>query len=316
MYTKQTRGVLRYKFCNSVGIQNLNKMKIYKYLFLFLLLGSGFNLHSQEDDLLSLLGEDETINYTTASFKATRIINLHSLENMSGGELDIKIQHRFGFISGGAYELWGLDQSTIRIGADYGVSDCFMIGVGRSSYEKTYDGFMKLKVLRQSTGAKKMPITLALFSSMAIKTLKPSDPDREDYLSNNLYYTFQMMLGKKFSDAFTLQLSPTVVHRNLVATPEIANDVVALGFGGRIKLSKRVSLNAEYIYVWPDQIEDIYTNSLSIGFDIETGGHVFQLHFSNSTSMIEKGFITETTGDWENGDVHFGFNISRVFNLK
>jgi hypothetical protein len=291
-------------------------MKPNNYLLLFLLLFTSFNMFSQDDDLLSLLDEEESINYTTASFKATRIINLHSLENMSAGELDIKIQHRFGFISGGVYELWGLDQSTIRIGADYGVTNSFMIGLGRSSYEKTYDGFMKLKVLRQSTGAKKMPITLALFSSMAIKTLKPSDPDRENYFSNDLYYAFQMMLGRKFSDAFTLQLSPTLVHRNLVATEAEANDVLAMGFGGRIKLSKRVSLNAEYIYVLPDQLAEGFHNSFSIGFDIETGGHVFQLHFSNSTSMIEKGFVAETVGQWGDGDIHFGFNISRVFNLK
>lgn len=291
-------------------------MKPNNYLLFFFLLFTSFNLFSQDDDLLSLLDEEESINYTTASFKATRIINLHSLENMSAGELDIKIQHRFGFISGGVYELWGLDQSTIRIGADYGVTNSFMIGLGRNSYEKTYDGFMKLKVLRQSTGAKKMPITLALFSSMAIKTLKPSDPDRENYFSNDLYYAFQMMLGRKFSDAFTLQLSPTLVHRNLVATTAEANDVLAMGFGGRIKLSKRVSLNAEYIYVLPDQLAEGFHNSLSIGFDIETGGHVFQLHFSNSTSMIEKGFVAETVGQWGDGDIHFGFNISRVFNLK
>jgi hypothetical protein len=291
-------------------------MKPNGYLLFFFLLFASFHVFSQDDDLLSLLDEEEPINYTTASFKATRIINLHSLENMSAGELDIKIQHRFGFISGGVYELWGLDQSTIRIGADYGVTNSFMIGLGRSSYEKTYDGFMKLKVLRQSTGAKKMPITLALFSSMAIKTLKPSDPNRENYFSNDLYYAFQMMLGRKFSDAFTLQLSPTLVHRNLVATTEEANDVLAMGFGGRIKLSKRVSLNAEYIYVLPDQLAEGFHNSLSIGFDIETGGHVFQLHFSNSTSMIEKGFVAETVGQWGDGDIHFGFNISRVFNLK
>jgi len=313
---KSTIGVLQYKVLTRVYVLNLNKMKHFRYLFLFLLLSASFNMYSQEDDLLSLLDEDETVNYVTASFKATRIINLHSLESMSAGELDIKIQHRFGFISGGAYELWGLDQSTIRIGADYGVTDCFMIGVGRSSYEKTYDGFMKLKVLRQSTGAKKMPITVALFTSMAIQTIKPSDPDRENYFSNKLYYAFQVMLGRKFSDAFSLQLSPSLVHRNLVATPEIANDVLAMGFGGRIKLSKRVSLNAEYIYVLPDQLAPEFHNSFSIGFDIETGGHVFQLHFSNSTSMIEKGFIAETVGEWGKGDIHFGFNISRVFNLK
>lgn len=157
---------------------------------------------------------------------------------------------------------------------------------------------------------------MALFASMAIKTLKPSDPTRENYFSNNLYYTYQLILGRKFSDAFTLQLSPSLVHRNLVETTEEENDVLACGVAGRIKLSKRVSLNAEYIYVLPDQLADIYTNSFSIGFDIETGGHVFQLHFSNSTSMIEKGFIAENIGEWSDGGIHLGFNISRVFNVK
>ena len=285
-------------------------------------------LVSAQEDLLSLLGEEETTNYTTASFKATRVINLHSLENMAGGELDIRIHHRFGFISGGAYELYGLDDAYIRLGADYGITDQLMVGFGRSSYEKVYDGFIKYKLLRQSTGKKKMPVTLALFASMAIKTQKPSDTLREDHFSNNLYYTYQLILGRKFSEAFSLQLSPSLVHRNLVETNEESNDVLACGIAGRFKLSKRVSLNAEYIYVLPNQLAENYYNSFSIGFDIETGGHVFQLHFSNSTSMIEKGFIAETVGHWGKGNkegsamqgdpftIHLGFNISRVFNVK
>lgn len=299
-------------------------MNTYKMLALILLLGFGFEGYSQEEDLLSLLGEESTVNYTTASFKSTRVINLHSTENMAAGELDIRISHRFGFISGGLYELYGLDESTIRLGADYGISDRLMIGAGRSSYEKTYDGFFKYKILRQSTGARNTPLTMAFMSSMAIKTLKPSDPTRENYFSNNLYYTFQLILGRKFSDNFSLEIVPSLVHRNLVATVEEENDVFAIGAGGRIKLSKRVSLNAEYIYVLPNQLAPQYYNSLSIGFDIETGGHVFQLHFSNSTSMIERGFIAETLGHWGKGKdpegepftIHFGFNLSRVFNVK
>jgi hypothetical protein len=278
-----------------------------------------------QDDLLSLLGEEETTNLVTGSFKANRVVNLHSLENTAGGELDIKISHRFGFLSGGPYELFGLDQSTIRIGGDYGVSDRLMIGAGRSSYEKTYDAFAKFKLLRQSTGARKMPVTAAVLATVAIKTIKPSNPDIENFLSNKLYYTFNAIIGRKFSEGFSLQLSPTLVHRNLVATLEEENDVLALGIGGRIKLSKRTTLNAEYIYVLPDQLADqggtlpgSKHNSLSIGFDIETGGHVFQLHFTNSTSMIEKGFVAETDGQWnlEKLDVHFGFNISRTFTVK
>ncbi|MBP7239446.1 MAG: hypothetical protein KBA14_04430 [Saprospiraceae bacterium] len=287
-----------------------------KSIALLLFLGYGTFAFGQEEDLLSLLPEEETVNFVTSSFKANRVVNLHSLENTAGGELDIKISHRFGFISGGLYELFGLDQASIRIGGDYGITDQLMVGLGRSSYEKTYDGFIKYKFLRQSTGAKKMPLTMAALSTMAIKTLKPSDPTRENYFSSNLYYTFQLIMGRKFSESFSLQLSPTLVHRNLVATTEEENDVFAIGVAGRIKLSKRTSLNAEYIYVLPGQLAEQYRNSLSIGFDIETGGHVFQLHFTNSTSMIEKGFVAETVGNWADGDIHFGFNISRTFSVN
>lgn len=269
-----------------------------------------------QDDLLSLLGEEEeTTDYAIASFKANRVINLHSLENTSHGVLDIKISHRFGMINSGWYEMFGLDAASIRIGADYGVTENFMVGFGRSSFEKTYDGFLKYRVLRQSSGAKVMPVTLALFSSMAVKGTRWPDPARENYFTSRLYYTHQIIVGRKFSESFSLQLSPTLVHRNLVETEAEAHDVFALATAARLKLTKRIALNTEYIYVAPNQLSEGYKNSLSIGVDIETGGHVFQLHFTNSTSMIEKGFITETTGDWTGGGIHFGFNVSRVFTV-
>ncbi len=272
---------------------------------------------SAQDDLLSLLGEDEpTTEYSTAAFKSNRVINLHSIESTAGGVLDVKISHRFGFVNGGIKELFGLDQASIRIGADYGITNRFTVGFGRSSYEKTLDGFLKYKLLRQSSGAKVMPITAAFLASVAMKTIPWANPDRENYTSSRMYYTFQLMLGRKFSEQFSMQLSPTILHRNLVRTKSEKNDVLALGIALRQKLTKRIAINAEYIYVLPNQLADGYKNSLSIGFDIETGGHVFQLHFTNSTSMIEKGFIGETIGDWRNGGVHFGFNVSRVFTVK
>ncbi|MCB0567297.1 MAG: hypothetical protein KDD01_23260 [Phaeodactylibacter sp.] len=287
-----------------------------RILLLFGLALSILGLKAQEDDLLSLLGEEEeTIDYTTASFKTNRVVNLHSLESTAGGVLDVKISHRFGTLNGGTYELFGLDNASIRIGADFGVSDRITIGLGRSSFQKTYDGFVKYKFLRQSTGKRNMPITAALLASTAVQTLKWQNPDRENYFSSRLYYTYQFILGRKFSEGLTLQLSPTVVHRNLVETSVESNDVLALGAAGRIKLSKRITLNAEYIYVLPDQLAPGFRNSFSLGFDIETGGHVFQLHFTNSTSMIEKGFVTETNENWLDGGIHFGFNISRVFTV-
>ena len=160
-----------------------------------------------------------------------------------------------------------------------------------------------------------MPITAALLATTAVKTASFEDPNRENLFSSKLFYAFQLILGRKFSEGFSLQLSPTLVHRNLVETLAEENDVFAIGLGARQKLSKRLALNVEYIYVMPNQIAQSFKNTFSVGLDIETGGHVFQLHFTNSTSMIEKGFVAETIGDWADGDIHFGFNISRVFTL-
>ncbi len=271
--------------------------------------------YGQDTDLLSLLGNDDVTEYATAAFKTNRVINLHSLESTAGGVLDFKINHRFGFINGGPYEFFGLDNAMMRLGFDYGITDQLTVGIGRSSFQKSFDGFLKYKILRQSTGKKVMPVTLAVLASSSLNSVKWADPTRDNYFSSRLFYTYQLIVGRKFSDRLSLQLSPTLVHRNLVATRAEKNDVYALGAAGRIKLTNRLAINAEYIYVLPDQLGPDYHNSLSVGVDIETGGHVFQLHFTNSTSMIEKGFITETVGQWEKGGIHFGFNVSRVFTI-
>lgn len=287
----------------------------YSLLMALALTMAALPLFAQED-LLSLLGaEEETTDYAKASFKTSRVINLHSLENTAAGVLDFKISHRFNTVQNGLYDFFGLDGANLRLGLDFGVTDRLAIGIGRSNYEKTLDGFAKYKILRQSSGKRNMPITLAAFGSVAMQTLKWANPNRDNHFSSRLYYTGQLIVGRKFSEGFSLQLSPTIVHRNLVATFEESNDVLALGVGTRVKLSKRISLNLEYIYVLPDQLAPGFKNSLSVGFDIETGGHVFQLHFTNSRIMVEKGFIAETTGDWADGGIHFGFNISRVFTV-
>ena len=288
-----------------------------KAIFLCALFVSSFAFAQDEgESLLDLLGEEETTNYASASFKTTRIINAQSIENVAEGVLDFKISHRFGRVNGGLGEFFGLDQATIRLGLDYGITDRLMIGIGRSTVQKAIDGFAKYKLLRQSSGKKNMPVTLSLYSSIMVNAQAWANPERENYFSSRLFYTHQILLGRKFSSGTSLMLMPTVVHRNLVESTAIENTVYALGVGGRQKLTNRLALTFEYIYVLPDQIADIYTNSLSIGFDIETGGHVFQLHFTNSLGMMDKQYITETTGEWGAGDIHFGFNISRVFTLK
>lgn len=273
------------------------------------------NAQQDTTDLLSLLQDEPTINYATATFKTTRVINMHSVENPAGGVLDFRISHRFGAVNTGVEQMFGLDAATIRLGFEYGINDRLMVGFGRSSVNKEVDVFGKYKILRQSTGKKNMPISVSWFSSAVVRLDEYADPDRKNYFTSRLYYCHQLLIARKFNERLSLQLAPTLVHRNLVADSTVKNDVFALGGGGRYKLTRRTSFNAEYAYVLPDQLEAKYTNSLSLGFDIETGGHVFQLHFTNSKPMNEKGFITETTGKWSKGDIAFGFNVSRVFTI-
>ena len=276
-------------------------------------------LYSQ-DDLMDLLDQDSVpeINYTTATFKSTRIMNGHSVERMPAGQLDFRISHRFGLLSSGPYEFFGLDQSNVHFGLNYGITDWLMLGIGRGTYEKTFDGFAKFTFLRQSSGARVMPVSVSILSSVALKSVKWSDPERENYFSSRLSYVGQVLIARKISQGLSLQITPSYVHRNLVPTELDPNDLFAVGAGGRIKLTRRISFNAEYYYLANPKArmsQQIY-DPLSLGFDIETGGHVFQLIFTNSLAMIEKGFIGETTGNWLKGDIHFGFNISRVFTLK
>ncbi len=286
---------------------------ISKYLIVFFLLVS-YHARSQED-LLSMLENEPVTEYATAIFKTTRIVNGHSIETTPKSILDIKISHRFGFLENGLYDLFGLDAATIRIGADWGLTDFLTLGAGRSSLEKTYDAYAKYRLLRQSKGERNIPISLVYVGTAAINTLKYEDPEASNLFQSRLFYSHQLLLARKFTEGLSLQIMPTVIHRNLVQTNDESHDVISIGIGGRQKISKRVSINFEYYYVLPDQLADQYRNSLSIGFDIETGGHVFQLHFTNSTSMIYKGFVAETVGDWLDGGVHFGFNISRAFTL-
>jgi hypothetical protein len=300
-------------------------MKSIQFL-LFALLFAVPQLSAQDEgDLLSLLDDGPTTDYTTASFKTNRVINGHSLENTARGVMDMKISHRFTPLRFGLYDIFGLDNASIRIGLDYGITDRLMVGFGRSSYEKVYDGFAKYKILRQSTGKRRMPITLTYLADIQCKTVKFDNPERENYFSSRLFYTHQVLIGRKFSDRLTLQLMPTVVHRNLVATTEDANSVLAVGVAGRVKLTKRVALNAEYYHVLPNQIvSQPFYQTLSLGLDIETGGHVFQLHFTNSPDMTYRGFITESPEPWfmRNDDgrlmsgIRFGFNVSRVFTVR
>jgi hypothetical protein len=294
-------------------------MKKLAIAFIALFFVARLNVEAQ-DELMDLLGEQpKTTEYTYATFKTTRIINSQSVENPAEGVLMFLIQHRFGRINTGGYEFFGLDQATIRLGLEYGITKRLAVGVGRSSYQKTYDGFLKYKILRQSTGLRRMPLSMSYYVSAAITSLKWEDmgiENRTNYFSSRVAYTHQLLIARKFSKALSIQLIPSLIHKNLVATGEDKNDIFSMGVGGRVKITQRMSVNAEYFYTPTGQISYDFNQPLSIGVDIETGGHVFQLHFSNAQAFFERGYITETDGTWANGDIYFGFGISRVFTLK
>jgi hypothetical protein len=289
-------------------------------IFLAFLLSMLTLVISAQDDLMNILDKStpKETNYATATFKSTRVLNGHSIERMPEGQLDVRISHRFGTINSGAYNFFGLDQSNIHLGLEYGITNWLMVGVGRSEFEKTFDGFAKFSILRQSTGAKEMPLSVSVVTSAALKTLKFPDQTRTNYFTSRLAYVGQVLIARKISQGFSIQLTPSYLHRNLVATELDPNDVFAMGAGARLKLTKRISLNGEYYFIANPKKNFSTTiyNPLSLGFDIETGGHVFQLFFTNSLGMTEKQFIGATTGSWKKGDIHFGFNISRVFTLK
>lgn len=292
---------------------------------------AGLSLHAQDnkdkpkdetEDLMKML-ESETDNkgsaYTTATFKTTRIANGHSIENLGKGVLDFRINHRFGRINQGAGEFFGLDNATTRIGFDYGVTDWLMVGIGRSTYLKDVDGFVKARILRQ-TDDNRMPVSLSYLGAMSVQATAlyppPVGSSIEYKFGQRIGYVNQLLIARKFANWLSLQLMPTHLHYNFVQFRDDPNDVFAIGLGGRVKLSNRIALTGEYYMVVPpnDRLSGT-RNSLTLGFDIETGGHVFQLLFTNSTGITERTVIGQTTGGWDKGDIHFGFNISRVFTV-
>ena len=265
-----------------------------------------------QDDLMHLLNDDS--NYKISStFKGVKIVNSQSVELVSKGDLLFLIQHRFGTLNSGAYNLYGLDNAQVRFGLDYGVNDWSSIGLGRSSFLKTIDANTKIKLVSQSKGEDAFPFSLVWYSSVFFKQSIWEDMQKESYvMTDQMSYVYQFLVARKINSNLSVQLSPTIVHKNVVTKGD-AHDLLSIGLGARHKLTSRISLNAEYFLQLKKENS---VNPLSLGIDIETGGHVFQLHLSNSAAMFERAFIHETNGEWSNGDIYFGFNISRIFTLK
>ncbi|WP_425237243.1 DUF5777 family beta-barrel protein [Ulvibacterium sp.] len=271
-----------------------------------------FFAFSQEDDLL---GEINNVNtqgtYEIAAFKGLKIVNFESTKMVSKKQLFFVVSHRFGSIKTGIEDFFGLDQAVTRLNFIYGISDGINIGISRSSFQKTYEGSLKLRLLRQQAGGS--PFTIVLFSNILMNTSLEEDILPGLKFEHRLSYSTQALISKKLNKNLSLQLAPTFFHDNLVAFDGQENSQYAIGIGGRHKLTKRWSINIDYGLHLNRATNSHFKNPLSIGFDLETGGHVFQLHFTNAQPMNTNTFLGQATGDWGNGDVFFGFNLSRVF---
>lgn len=267
-------------------------------------------LQAQEDLLNEIDGELEVATEVSSVFKGLKIVNLESTKTAAKGDFYFVISHRFGSVKGGIKELFGLDQSNIRFSFLYGFTDWFTAALSRSSFEKTYDATAKIKLATQDTEG--FPLSIAAFGAIAYKT---DDPDiayvhYEDI--HRLNYLAELLISHKFNENLSLEVAPVFLHENFVVDDNQDNSQYAAAVGGRYKFSKRFSFNFDYVYHLNRADTSSFNNPLSLGFDIETGGHVFQVHFSNSQQMNDAGFIN-ANGDWSEGDIFFGFNLSRVF---
>lgn len=271
-----------------------------------------------QDDGLTLLDKPKpTTQYAEQTFKSSRLVTGQTVETKSARELEFIFSHRFGPVSSGAYDLFGLDQAFVRLGLEYGITDRLGVGFGRNSVDKTMDAYIRYKVLRQSSGERNVPVTITAFGNAAMR-LSPRSEDSPTPITtqDRMSYTFQALIARKFNDRLSLQVMPTLVHRNTVDQSVELNDQVAVGVGGRYKITGSVALTSEYYYRLDVPEGNPYYNSFGLGVDIETGGHVFQLIVSNSQGLTERAFIAETTGQWSEGDLHLGFNVTRTFEFR
>ncbi len=290
-------------------------------LLLFLCLTSGF---TQGQDLLDLIEptkeESTEKDFAIATFKSTRLVNMHTLESVGPRTLDFRISHRFGPVNSGSYNAWGIDgPANIRLSLEYSFEGRLMFGIGRSSYEKVVDGFLKYRLLRQTTD-NKMPVSMTLFAGMYYTALKDANAISNGYdkykpATNRYSYAYQLLIGRKFSPSFSLQIAPWMVHYNLVERSADKNDVFGVSGMFRLKFTKRSAITMEYAYRLPDYSEKKYYDSMGIGYEIETGGHVFQIHLVNSFGLVETQFFPHTDSEWNDAGIRLGFNVSRVFTL-
>ena len=282
-----------------------------KYLLLSISLLISFVINSQ-NDLLDEINTDSTgTQSATAAFKGLKVVNFESTKLVANKDFTFIVSHRFGSIENGIDTFFGLDEAVTRLNFVYGISENINIGVSRSSFLKIFDISTKYRLLRQEENG--FPFTIVGYNAILINTALEKDNLPLLEFKHRLGYTVQFLISRKINTDFSVELAPTFFHDNYVVVNEQSNSQFALGLGGRYKLTNRWSFNADYGLHLNRANNSPFKNPLSIGFDLETGGHVFQMHFSNAQAMNTNGFLGQGTGDWSDGDIYFGFNLSRTF---
>ncbi|ANW94780.1 hypothetical protein AXE80_00045 [Wenyingzhuangia fucanilytica] len=286
-----------------------------KFFFIFFCVLFQVSLFAQ-NSLLDQLSSTDNAEKTkvTSTFKSYKLVNFETPKLVPKQHLNFIVAHRFGTIKNGIDDLFGLDIASTRLQFVYGLTDKINLSFSRSKFKRTYDFGLKYNITNQEKGG--FPFTLAGHHLLGINTLYTKELYPSLEFSNRLRSTHQLIVATKINDRLSLELIPTILHDGVVSQDNQDNLQYALGFGGRYLFTKRMGIIADYGLHLNRADNSPFNNVFSLGFEIETGGHVFQLHFSNAQAMYENAFITEATGDWLRRDVFFGFNINRIFDLK
>lgn len=280
-----------------------------KKLIFTLLLFPLFSL--AQDDLLNEIDTVAVDKQVQFSFKSLKIINLESTKLAAKGDFYFIVSHRFDYLKNGFDDFFGLDNANTRLQFLYGVTPWLTVHVSRSGFNKTYEAAGKYSLMHQEQDG--FPFEIVGFNSIAVNTGLEKDLLPLIEFKDRLSYVSQLLISRKFSDNLSLQIAPTYFHENYVAFDDQDNSQFAVGMGGRYKLTSRWSINMDYAAHLNRASNSPFTNPLSIGVDLETGGHVFQMHFTNALAMHESGFLGNTSGKWSKSEIAFGFNLVRVF---
>jgi len=268
---------------------------------------------SAQDDLLKQLDtvKPKEKQVEIAAFKGLQICNMQSTKLAAKGEWYVLISHRFGDLTEGLDNFFGLDDAYTKIGAIYGITNGLSVGLSRQTNNKIYELTAKYRIKSQEENG--FPVTVVGYNTMDINTNLSTDIYPNLEFNNRLAYTTQLLVSRKFSDRFSAEIAPVFIHKNLYDPTTERDNQFVIGTGGRYKLTKRLSVNLEYAARIDAPENDVYHDLLSVGLDIETGGHIFQLVFSNCQTMNDVYVFSNATGKWNGGSIYFGFNLYRVF---